>query len=116
MSESNFLNPSPIARNKCGQVIGHKQKVRVINFYESKLRSIQSSSAESLRLADLGQEVSEVTGIYPRTISKIIKEYGRTKTMRSPNRQQVKPSAFDKMDEVTKTLIRKKSSFILLKE
>lgn len=53
-------------------------------------------------------EIFGETGISPRSIITILKEYERTKTVSSPRRNRSKRSAFDRLDTLGKEAIRRK--------
>lgn len=63
------------------------------------------------------KKLSKTSGLGTKTISNTISQYKRTKTVMSPNKQSVKPSVFEKIDDFHKQGIRQKvHSFWLRRE
>lgn len=92
--------------------MGSRQKEILIKIYKEHMQR-----KPNMLYNDMLKKISKTSGIGTKTVAKTISEYKRSGIVTSPNKERVKRSLFDKIDDLHKQGIRQKvHSFWLRRE
>lgn len=90
----------------------------IINIYKNKIaEQAYTPKKQKMKYKDIIRSISKEIGIGLRTISTTLSEYNKKGTVTSPNKNKIRPTILEKVDEFSKNAIRQKiHGFWLRKE
>ncbi|CAI6364940.1 unnamed protein product [Macrosiphum euphorbiae] len=102
--EEDVTTSSPKTKNKCGKFVSSRQKIMVVNIYKDII-----SITPDKKYMDIINRIRELIGLGRDTIRNTISEYKTTKIVSSPNRKRLKASLFEKIHDLDRTGLRRRT-------